>query len=55
MGDRWLHPIDEQPKPLTVEERGSVLIELLELADALPAVPHRDLDAPTFRELCEPR
>jgi hypothetical protein len=53
--DRWLHPVDEQPNPLTIEERGAVLVELLDISDALPPVPRRDLDAPSFRELCERR
>jgi hypothetical protein len=55
MGDRWLHPVDEPPRQLTDDERGAILVELLDLADALPPVPHRDLDAPTFRELRERR
>jgi hypothetical protein len=55
MGERWKHPIDEPPTPRTVDERGAILIELLELTDALPPVPHRDFDVPSFRELCERR
>ncbi|HUV18806.1 MAG TPA: hypothetical protein VMW33_10040 [Ilumatobacteraceae bacterium] len=55
MGDRWLRPVDEPPQSSTVDERGAILIELLDLADALPPLPRRDLDAPTFRQLCEPR
>ena len=55
MGDRWLQPSDEAPRESTVEERGAILRELLDLTDEPPPVAHRDPDAPTFRQLCERR
>ena len=55
MGERWLNPTEEPPRETTTRERGEILLELLDLADALPAPERRDLDAPTFAELCERR
>lgn len=50
-----MHAPDEERRATTQAERAAILIDLLELTDALPPVPHVPLDAPTFAELCEPR
>lgn len=55
MGEHWLHPSDEPVRDTTVRERGEMLIELLDLTDALPPVDRHDLGALTFAELCERR
>jgi hypothetical protein len=55
MGERWLDPMPEPKRVTTPEERGEILIDLLDLTDAPPPVPKRPLEAPTFAELCERR
>lgn len=46
---------DEQRRDTTPAERGAILVDLLDLTDALPPVPHVPLTVPTFSELCQPR
>jgi hypothetical protein len=52
VGDSWLHPVDEELRMTTVEERGRLLVDLLLLTDALPPRPRDDLAIPGFRVLC---
>lgn len=52
MGEQWLRPQGDDVRETTIHERALLLVDLLDLSDALPPVAHRDLDAPTFKELC---
>ncbi|HWL41994.1 MAG TPA: hypothetical protein VNQ73_03550 [Ilumatobacter sp.] len=52
MAPNWTTPPVYAPRAIDPDERGRVLVDLLHLADALPPVPHDDLDIPPFRELC---
>ena len=49
---RWMHPVVPELRPSDVRKRAEILVDLLDLSDALPAVANRDQPAPTFRELC---
>jgi hypothetical protein len=55
MADKWLTPSEPAVRHTTESERGELLVDLLELADALPAPPRRPLDAPPFKDLCARR
>lgn len=52
MADKWLTPPEPPVRHTTESERGELLVDLLDLADALPAPPRRPLDAPPFKDLC---
>lgn len=55
MADKWLTPAEPAVRHTTDAERAELLVDLLELADALPAPPRRPLDAPSFKDLCARR
>ncbi len=52
MTSQWLEPRIEPTRPTTVAERARLLIDVLDLVDALPPAPRRPLEAPTFKQLC---
>ena len=45
----WARDPGEDEPAVPPEERGAVLVELLELSDALPPLPERELEFPPFR------
>jgi hypothetical protein len=53
-----MSPPHEEPVRTTVAERAEILVQLLDLVDAIEtevevdAPPRQGWDAPTFRELC---
>jgi len=55
MADTWLTPSEPEARRTTSAERAQLLVDLLDLTDALPAPPRRPLDAPPFKELCARR
>lgn len=55
MADKWLIPSEPSARLTTDAERGELLVDLLELADALPAPPRRPLAATPFKDLCARR
>lgn len=52
MSRKWMQRPDEPVRVATPRERGDILIDLLELSDALPPLPHIPLDVPSFKERC---
>ncbi len=52
MTEAWMKPPAEEPRDTTVEERGILLVDVLQLSDALPPRRREDLQSPGFRELC---
>jgi hypothetical protein len=50
MQPAWAHEPDDH-RELSPDERGDVLVDLLELADALPPAPIGDLEFPPFHTL----
>jgi len=52
VGRQWYEPIDRVPAETTVEERAAILVDLLDLTDALLPMPRSSLTALPFKDLC---
>ena len=50
--DTWISSLSEETRVTDVRQRGVELVDLLLLTDALPPLPHRELEIPPFRDLC---